>query len=144
MAVHRHDENLSALLAVPCGYRLDARNVSVGIQRHLHGTRLAALDVEAHHAHLRVPFTGNGVLIRIRPGIVGKGVHLRPCPLVEREGELPHLTLIITNPAELLRVGRERHALRRRELLFVHPVGYAVDDLIALAISRYLYFSIVV
>ena len=52
--------------------------------------------------------------------------------------------LVVFYPNELSAVGREHHAAVGGELLLIHPVGYAVDDLIALAVGGDLALGVVV
>ena len=139
MAVHRHDTHLRGVAG-----GLHAGNVAVVVERQLQGARLVTPDVVAEHFHLRVLLARHWILIGIESRIVAILLALRSQALEELHGVLFDLTLVEAHPHQLLGVGGERHGRVVGELLLVHPVGDAVDDLIELAVLRHLALGVVV
>ena len=122
---------------------LDAGDVSVVIERHLHRAGHAALDVVSQHRHLRVHLARLRILIFVCPRIELVLLLRRIRALVPRERERLHRRFVEPNPCQHLAVGREVERAIEREFLLIHPVGLTVDDFVALAILRNLTLRIV-
>ena len=122
----------------------DARHVAVGIEGNRQLTRGAAQEIVAVYAHFRIVGAGNGVFVVVGAGIFGifleGGFHALE-HLHAIDGDF---RLIVAHPAEHLAVGGEVEGARRAKLLFVHPVGDAVEHLVALAVSGHLRFGVAV
>ena len=122
----------------------NTRHIAVVVYRHLQLSRLMRLDIVAHYAHLGIIGTCNRVFISVEAGIVGILILGRDESFIPLEGELSHLALVITHPAQLSAVSGEDHATVGSKLLFVDPVGDAIDNLIKFSILGHLTLSIVV
>ena len=90
--------------------------------------RLKVIDEHIHHA---VVLASLGVFV----GVVF-GIELAP----HLHGVLLHLALVETVEGNTFAVGRPIKALGDGKLLFVHPVGGAVDNLVELAVEGHLGF----
>ena len=123
---------------------LDTGDIAVSIQRQFNASRLMRLDVKTVHADLRIHLARHRILIRIESRIFHKFRFFRIHTLKQLQGVLLHVRLVVANPDDLLRVGREHHRRVCGELLLIHPVGYAVEHLVALAVLRHLTLRIVV
>ena len=139
MAVQREHQHFRRVVR-----RHDAGNIAVGIKGQLDGARLVALDVETQHAELRVLFACLRIFVGVEAGIGSKLLALRLHTAKHRHAVFLDLALVIAHPDNLFRVGREDHSTVVRELLFAHPVGQSVDDLVAFAILRHLTLGIIV
>ena len=139
MAVHRGHDN-----AVFRACRQNARHVAVGVDGHLQLACLSAFHVVAPGRHLRVVFAGLRIFVAVESGIVCIFAALRPHSLEHLQRVLLHVAPVEANPAEHLAVGREAEGAIEGKLLFIDPVGDAVDNLIELAVFRHLRFGIVV
>ena len=123
---------------------VDAGNVAVGIEGHLEGSGDAVLDVVGVDAHLGVGRACHGIFIGVFTGVevvVGMGgmaalEHLHVIDI--------HAALVVAHPSEHLAVGRETEGTVGGELLFVDPIGDAVDDFVELAVLRHLYLCIAI
>ena len=123
---------------------LDARDVAVSIERHLHRASHTALDVVGQHGHLRVFLTCLRILILIVAGIEPVLILRGSIAPIPREGEGLHVRLVKANPRQHLAVGREVEGAIEGKFLLIHPVGLAVDDLIHLTVLRDLTLGIVI
>ena len=139
MAIHRKD---GYLRCIACGF--DARYVAVFVKRQVDFASLMALDVVAPHAYLRVYLSWHRILVGIIAWIFSKLLALWLCALKQLHRVLLYSTLVVANPDNLLRISREHHRRVCREFLLVHPVGYAVYYLVALAILGHLTLCIIV
>ena len=78
-------------------------------------------------------FSGFRVLVfikfRVEVAVVGQVILL-------------HLALVEPVPGDLFAVGRPEKGLREFELLFIDPVGGAVDDLVDLSVGGELRFDV--
>ena len=138
MAVLGEDEQFVGVAA-----ELDAGDVAFGLQRYFHLTCGTALDVEGVHRYLAVGLSGNGILVFVGTWILGILLHLGQHALVHGEGEQGHLALVVADPCQHGGIGIEVEAAVGDELLFVHPVGLAVDDAVELTVLGDLYLGIV-
>ena len=139
MAIHCEDSNLSRIACC-----LDTWDVSLCVEWQFYLTCLMTLYVVAPHANLRVHLSWHWVLVCIVARIFSKLLALRLCALKQLHRVLLHSALVVANPDNLLRVGREHHRRVCRELLLVNPVGYTVDNLVALAILCNLTLCIII
>ena len=139
MTVHRHDGHLGR---IACG--LDAGDIAVGIERHADLARLMRLDIIAHDLHLRIYLSWHRILVSIVAWIFGILLAFRGQPFEELHGILLHGTLVIAYPHDLPGISREHHRRVGGELLLIHPVGDAVDHLVAPAVFGHLTLGIVV
>ena len=123
---------------------LDARHVSVGVERHLKLRNLVRLDVVAPSRHETVVLARLGVLVLVVAGVdvVLHLLGLQALVHLQRVGL--HTLLVIAQPANHSAVGVERERTVEAELLLVHPVGQAVDNLVALAVLRHLNLCVVI
>ena len=139
MTVHRHDGHLRR---IACG--LDTGDIAVGIQRHIDLARLMRLDIIAEHTDLRVHLSRHRILIGIVAWVLRIVAELGIQPLEQLHGVLLDGAFVITDPYDLPRIGREDHRATGRELLFIDPVGYAVDNLVLLSVSSHLTLCVVI
>ena len=121
----------------------DARHVAVLVEGQLHLADYVALDVVAVHADGGIRLAGHGVFVGVGAGVGGVGVEGGRLSAIEGEGVLAHGRLVIANPREHRGVGVEGEGAVEGELLFVDPVGLAVDDFVVLAVLRHLYLGVV-
>ena len=133
MAVHRTHSHTAGIAR-----HQHARHIAVGVQGQLQLLRRAACNVVTPHADRGIHFAGDGIFIGIVARIVGKLLALRLHTLELRHRVLLHLTLVVAHPYQMAAVGREHHCTVVAELLFVHPVGNTIDNLVANAVSSYL------
>ena len=135
-----HKDAQTVLMAVQCVHShlggllhsLQTGHIAVLVHRHLQLAHLLALDVIAPHRCRRVAVAGKGILIG--------GMRL----VAQRQRVFLHLALVVAHPYQLLAIGGKHHRVAVTELLFVHPVGNAVDDLVLLAVLRHLHLGIVI
>ena len=139
MAIHCIDGNALGI----AGHH-DAWNIAVSIDRNLQLACLCGTDVIRPHRAGRVPFACNGILIGVETRIVGILSTFGFQAFEQRHRVLLDLTLVVTNPAYLATVGGEGHSTVVRELLFIHPIGNTVDDLVATTVFSYLDFGLVI
>ena len=139
MAIECEDGNLRGITG-----GLDTRDIAICIQWQLDTPRLVRLDVETVHADLRVHLTRHRILIRIVPGIFSIVRHLRRQPLIQLQGVLLHVRLIIAYPDNLFRVGREHHRRVCGELLLIYPVRDAIEHLVELSVLCHLTLCVVI
>ena len=122
MAVHRINHDMVSFTG-----HLQTWNITLLGNRHLKRTHLLALYVIAPYADIWIPGTSHGIFVFIV---------IQPVVL--------HLWLIIANPANHLSVTGKCKCCVETEFFFVHPVWYAVYDLIALTVFGHLRFGIVI
>ena len=139
MAIEREHQYLLRL-----GCRLDARDIAVGIQWHLQLACLSAGNIKAPYRTLGIVSTSHWIFIGVGTWIFGILIVSRSLSLIERHGILAHLRFVVAHPYQLLAVSRKHHRTIVSELLFVHPVGDAVDDFILASVLRHLALGIVV
>ena len=122
MPVHRIGHHVVGLTS-----HLQAWNIAFLWNKKLHGACLLALKVIAPDADIRIALTCQGIFIdEITQAII------------------LHLALIIANPAQHGTVAGEGQGTAEAELFFVHPVGHAIDNLIAHTILGHLRLGIIV
>ena len=139
MAVHGIDGHLGGV----AGHD-DTGDISVLVEGHLQLPGLSRLDVETVHGDGGVLFARHRIFVAVETGIFGVFLLGRAESLEPLEGKFLHLALVVPYPAYLPAVCCEDHTAVHRELFFVHPVGNAVDDLVAHAILGHLALGIVV
>ena len=122
---------------------LNARDVTVSIERHLHRASHTALDVISQHRHLGILLTSLRVLILITAGIKRIFIHRRVRTSIPRERERLHVRFVKANPSQHLAVSRKVESTIERKFLFIHPVWFAVDDFVTFTILRDLALRIV-
>ena len=138
-AVEGHDGEFVGIVG-----KLDAGHVAVAIHGHLHGARHAVFDVECQHRHGGVARACHGVFVAVRTGVFvilhALGAQaLEFLHVVDR-----HLALVVAHPGEHGAVGVEVEGAVCGKLLFVHPVGNAIDDFVELAVLRHLALRVAV
>ena len=133
VAVHRDDSH-------PFGRtrREHAGDVAVGIEGHGERARLTRREVDALHRNLRVVAARHRILIRVVAGIFAILLALGGQSLEQLHGVLLHGALVVAYPHQVPTVGSEHHRAVGRELLLIHPVGDAVDHLVATAVVGHL------
>ncbi|CCY93473.1 uncharacterized protein BN461_00916 [Bacteroides sp. CAG:1076] len=137
MAVQCHDGKFFRV-----GRKLDARDISVGIQRQIHLAGNVTLDVVRVYGNLRVDFSCLRVLIFVHSRISGILALFGRHTLVPREAVHRHLTLVEADIRNHLAVGTEVERTVERKLFLVHPVGNTVQHLIIFAILGDLRFTV--
>ena len=139
MAVHGINHNL-----VGVRRRQNTRHITICIQRNSQFLCAVALDVIAPRRHYRVRLTGLGVLIRIASRIDSIFLLFGFESFEQLQGILLYCRLVIAYPAQHRTIGIEGECRVETELLFVHPVGNAVNDLIELTVLCHLALTVIV
>ena len=139
MAVHRSHDDL-----IGFAHREDARQIAIGVDRHLQLACLSALDVEAPSRNGGIHLAGLRIFIAVEAGIELVFGTLGLHALEELQRIFAHGFLVEAHPAEHRAIGREAEGAVVLELLFVDPVGDAVDDLVELSVLRHLALGVVV
>ena len=109
----------------------------------MHLANSATLDVEAMHADGTVASTCDGVLVVVGAWILRIFRLFRAHAFVPREAEHRHFRFVVSNPGNHRIVGIKVESTGKRELLFVHPIRLAVDNLVELAVLCDLALAIV-
>jgi len=134
--VHHH--------AVRVGCGQDARHIAIGIEGHPELQNLVRLDVVAPGRDDGVVLSGLRIFVGIQSGVIGILLMLGVASAEELQGIGLHPRLVVAQPAEHGAVGGEGEGAIESELLFVHPVGDAIDDVVELAVGGHLALGIVV
>ena len=129
-------------VGIACGD--DARNVALFGKGHCELAGGAALEVVAVDRHGGVLRTSDGIFIVVGARILGIfwmtwGLSLKHLHAIDG-----NFGLVVTHPAQHLTVGTEIERSIGGEFFFIHPVGDAIDDFIALAIFGDLGFCIAI
>ena len=139
------DDGQLVLVAIGIGLlrEADAGDVAVGIQRDVQLARDAGLDVERVDGDGAVLHPRNRIFIGIGAGVEGILLAGGIGALVEGDGKLGHVALDALHISQHAAVGAEVVVPRLAELLLIHPVGMAVDDLAPHAVLRHLHLGVV-
>ena len=139
MTVHRIDNE-----AVGIGRSLDARIVTIGIERYIELKGLATLHIIAPKAHLRIVLSCLRVLVGKLTRIFMIFRSPRLIALEHLKRVLFHLRLIEANPSDSRTIGIPGKSLVESKLLLIYPVGNTIDDFIELTIRSNLLFSLAI
>ena len=120
VAVHFQDDQLFGV-----GQPVEAGNVAVAVVAHADGFPALRLHIIQVHGHQRVVLARLGVFV-----MVFVGVELAPHYHVE----LLHPRFVKAEVGEVAAVGRPLKGLGHVQLLLIHPVGHAVDDLLEFSV----------
>ena len=137
MAVQRHD---CQLVGIRC--ELDARDIGVCFDLQVHLARYMAFDVVCVYAYFRVVCSGFRVFIVVAARISGVRFLFRSQSLVPLERIHGHFAFIEADIGDHLAVCAEVKCAVKRELLFIYPVGNAVDDFIVFSVFCDLRFAV--
>ena len=121
----------------------DARHIPVCRDGKLHLANDTTLDVEAMNADNTILRSGYGILVIVRSRVLRVIILFGTQTLVPRKTEHRHFRLVVTNPGDHCIVCVEIESACKRELLFVHPIRLAIDNLVELAVLRDLTLAIV-
>ena len=138
MAIHREDGNLSGIAG-----SLNTRNVVFLLHRHLQLSCLTTLNIIAPQRATGIHLACHRIFIGVASRVFGILLMLRFQTFKHRHAELLDLALIVTHPHQLLAIGSKHHSPAETELLFVHPVGNAVNHLVTPSVVGNLFFSVV-
>ena len=123
--------------SVRCRGILDSRNISISINGQLHRLQCAVVHIIAHHTHRGVFLSCNGIFILKPPRIQCILSLLVACSLIDVKPIHRHFALVPTKERECEAVGRPCKSIQQSEFFLIHPVGHAVDYLVALAIGSH-------
>ena len=133
MAVHRIEQHATAFHT-----GIDAGDIALGGKGECYLGLSPTGEVVAPRRHHGIVAAGLRIFIGIFAGIFGILLMLGGKPLEHLQGIGLHIGLIIAYPAEMAGIGGEGHRAAEAELLFVHPVGNAVDDFVAHTVAGHL------
>ena len=139
MAVQCHDGKLVGVLG-----KADAGNIAVCIYRHVYLAGHFRLDVEGVYGHFGIYFSRFRIFVSILSRILLERGEVGGLSGKKRERVGGNIFLVEADESQHLAVGTEFQRTVEGELLFVNPVGDAVQHLVLFPVFRHLAFAVAV